>query len=580
MPYISKKSRRFIFSFMGAIFVALIINAFVTHYFDFTTALPGITYCCIVTAWIITIQRRVPFSFIKGYLILGGSSVIMLFLIRQMRWDYFYKILIIDRHLWYSYYIPITVLPLFSILMALRVGKEAEDRKKSIDFIIIISWAVLVCLTLTNDLHNFVFDVELYTTARVSYSYGIGYWIIVAWIVIVTLASLIILVKRSRNSSVRSLSWIPIAIYCFFGLFNVIYVLNDSKSPTLFGLKLYMMQEIYAMMYIGMWEASLRIGLIPSNSDYDDLFKLANVNAAIADTDHTLKYKSNNAIDLESPQVERAEKGGGLKLDENRRVKSLGLEIGSVLWVEDHSAINELNMDLTDAIERINEENSLLEIENEIKAQKQAIEIRSRLYDSISDRTRHQLEIIEDVLYKAGHNEISITNAIKRCSVLGAYVKRQANLSILAQQYKKLKLEELRYAIRESLENVKLFGIDSNVSGIKADTEFDGELLILAYEIFEATIEAALPGVETLSCILLGNDGIKLEILMDTPRRLPDYSRFDVEKHGAKIEILYEEEGIYVRFYAEQASDDKDDVSKETDNGDVNPAMEESGVNA
>ena len=63
-------------------------------------------------------------------------------------------------------------------------------------------------------------------------------------------------------------------------------------------------------------------------------------------------------------------------------------------------------------------------------------------------------------------------------------------------------------------------------------------------------MEAAFPGVETISCILLGNDGIRLEMLMDTPAGLPDFSQFDLTRFGGSIEVLHEEEGIYVRFFS------------------------------
>ena len=125
----------------------------------------------------------------------------------------------------------------------------------------------------------------------------------------------------------------------------------------------------------------------------------------------------------------------------------------------------------------------------------------------------------------------------------------------MAEHFKYLKLEELRYAIRESLENIRLLGVDANVSGIKADTEFEGELLIFAYEFFETTIEAALPDVETISCILLGEDGLRLEILMDTPFEIPDYSNFNTESHGLKVEVLHEDEGVYVRLFSLKESE-------------------------
>lgn len=548
MPYISKKSRRFILSFVGALVATEIL--FLTDRGFPLLGVPTVAYLAITVAWVITIKRRVTFSYIKGYLVMGGVAVILLFILRLMKWDFYAHILTVSRYTWYAYYIPITVMPLFSFLLATKVGRDMEDKNRTLDFVSIISWLALVIFVMTNDFHHLVFKIEAYNEVRISYTYNFGYYVIVAWSVILTVASVVILVYRCRNSYARKLVWIPLVIGLGAGILMGIYLALGGNSPVMFGKKLYNIQEVLAIMYIGIWESLLRIGLIPSNSDYDDIFKLANVKAAIADTEKNLKYMSNDAVKLERKDIVQAEQGKVIKLDENRRVKAKRLTTGSVLWIEDLTTVNELNTSLQDAIERAQEENSLLEIENEIKAEKQIIDVRNRLYDRISLRTRKQLELIESIIEKTEVLKEDRISALKRCAVLGAFIKRQANLSILAEQYKTLKLEELRFAIRESLENVKLLGVDANVSGIKAETEFDGELLLFVYEIFEAVIEAAFPGVETISCILLGNDGIRFEVLMDTPAGLPDFSEFDLERYGGSIEVLHEDEGVYVRFFS------------------------------
>ena len=549
MPYLSRKSRRFIISFIIAIVAAIMIQMFVPGSFMLQN-LSSVVYSCIVITWIITIQRRVNISYIKGYLVLGGLAVTALFVLRVMRWDYFNDILTVNRYTWYCYYIPVTAIPLYTFSLSMRVGMEQEKRKNKLETIILFIWVLLVAFVMTNDLHGLVFDIKSYTEKNQEYLYGIGFYCIIAWILLLTGVSFMILIKRNRNYSTRNLSWIPVGIFLFFGILLLIYVVNGSASPAVFGHNIYNFQEIYGMMYIGLWEASLRIGLIPSNSDYDDIFKLADIKAAIADEGYTLKYLSNGAVHLKKEQIEKAVNEGGIRLDENRKVKAQHIRSGSVLWLEDRTTVNELNMILKEAIDRISEENSLLEIENEIKAQKQAIEVRNKIYDNIANRTRKQLEKIEEILEKAEITGEDPAEGIRLCTVLGAYVKRQANLSILAEQYKRLKLEELRFAIRESMENIKLLGVDASVSGIATNNEFDGEQVIFAYEIFETTVEAALPGIETLSCILLGDEGIRLDILMDTPRSLPDYKNLELEKYRAAVEVIEEDGGFHVRFTA------------------------------
>ena len=102
MPYISRKSRRFIFSFMGALCLCYLLEflpgGFMLH------NVTSVLYCAIAIAWIITVERRVPFSFIKGYLVLGGVCVTMLFILRVMKWDIFAHIVTLNRLIYYAIY--------------------------------------------------------------------------------------------------------------------------------------------------------------------------------------------------------------------------------------------------------------------------------------------------------------------------------------------------------------------------------------------------------------------------------------------------------------------------------------------
>ena len=138
----------------------------------------------------------------------------------------------------------------------------------------------------------------------------------------------------------------------------------------------------------------------PSNSDYDDIFGLSTINAAIAGMDNKIKYRSNLAQEITEDEIARTENGEEVFLDENRVIRVQTIPVGKVAWVEDHTTINELNAGLKEALDRISEENNLLEMENEIKTQKASIEVRNKLYDKISNRTQYQLKKIEEILEK------------------------------------------------------------------------------------------------------------------------------------------------------------------------------------
>jgi hypothetical protein len=61
----------------------------------------------------------------------------------------------------------------------------------------------------------------------------------------------------------------------------------------------------------------------------------------------------------------------------------------------------------------------------------------------------------------------------------------------------------------------------------------------------------AVPDVRTISCILSGEKGLKMDILMDTPTRIASMDDFKDKPQGVKVEILNEEEGIFLRFVKE-----------------------------
>ena len=104
MPYISRKSRKYILLFTLAIAVAvlyMLINRTFLVFMDFDS----IIYICLTVVWIITIQRRMTIGNLRHYIVLGGSFMISLFIMRLIRWTFYSGILILERLFWYFYYV-------------------------------------------------------------------------------------------------------------------------------------------------------------------------------------------------------------------------------------------------------------------------------------------------------------------------------------------------------------------------------------------------------------------------------------------------------------------------------------------
>ena len=55
----------------------------------------------------------------------------------------------------------------------------------------------------------------------------------------------------------------------------------EGGSPTLNGVKLYLIQEVYALYFIGFWEGCILIGLIPTNTSYESLLDITSTGAVL-----------------------------------------------------------------------------------------------------------------------------------------------------------------------------------------------------------------------------------------------------------------------------------------------------------
>lgn len=226
------------------------------------------------------------------------------------------------------------------------------------------------------------------------------------------------------------------------------------------------------LMFIGFWECCIKIGLIPSNTDYDKIFNVSSIGAYIKNKKGEIVYRSKNAV------TEPAE-----------HIKLLSGDIagGKVFWTHDMTAIDELNESLEDAALRIDEENTLLEEENRIKELQIHFETQNRLYDRIAFEVHGELLQLDEMLNTPYSDEPEFRKMLSNAAIIGAYIKRRTNLMLLAHSAEKMSFDELTLAIRESMEYLKAAGISCYVSS-KGSGNIPSENIIGAYSLFEELV--------------------------------------------------------------------------------------------
>lgn len=163
----------------------------------------------------------------------------------------------------------------------------------------------------------------------------------------------------------------------------------------------------------------------------------------------------------------------------------------------------------------------MLDAENRLAGEQTRIQEQNRLYDGIAGSVREQLDKLDRLLASPPVEEEAFQRTMKQACLLNAYIKRRSNLLLLSHRSRSIHSGELRLAVAESLEYVRLCGIAAH--GIySGEGMLPGGSVLLAYELFETVLEAAVPGADAL-LVSLGRDGARLTLRMElnAPREVP-----------------------------------------------------------
>lgn len=154
----------------------------------------------------------------------------------------------------------------------------------------------------------------------------------------------------------------------------------------------------------------------------------------------------------------------------------------------DFTTVNEIIQELTEIGERLSEKSDLLRAENEIKEQMASIAEQNRLYDTIASRIRPQLKQISQLI----ECETDFDRNMALVCVLNCYIKRTANLSLLADCSETLDSGELFLSINESVDYLRLCGVSAVVS-FQNSCLLPADAVLLGFDLWQQCVEMTLP---------------------------------------------------------------------------------------
>lgn len=491
----------------------------------------------ILAYWTVSVINRVSDKTIRLGLVTTIVLMSSVLLLKLVKYHVFYND-IVERYLWYSYYIPQCIAPVVLFLTVLGMGNKTNKKVAKLWNLLYIPAILLIFMVFTNDMHQHVFNFdEGLDKANDVYTWKWGYYLIFTWIAILYLTNGVLLFIKCRISHCRKNAWIPLVLFiaCI-----ICIVLREIFNPSFIK-----MPETVVFSVVIICESLIRIGFIPSNTEHAKFFDMANVSAIITDKNFNIELKSKNAFDITYDDAVKACNNGKTSLTKDLLLKSKPITGGEVFWTEDFSTINKINDKLSEINQTLSEETDLIKAENHVKEQRTKIEEQNNLYKGIFNIASHHLKKIEECFENAKSDKEK-NDALCLACVYGVFIKRRSNLSLMEKDGK-IMLSELVYSLRESCDALKFYNVYSSVFS-NYDGELNAEYIELIFEFFEECIECALPNLSACMIRLNVNKGkLSCRIALDNVNKSIDnnWRKDDLDKFKASLVIEKSDETLF-----------------------------------
>ena len=603
-----------------------------------------VLYGALVIAWVLSVDRRILDRSTRYSLIAAGCMILFLLLARGCKNVYFAELPELWQYFWYAYYPALIGIVLFSFFAAAALSDRLRGHIRVMKYLV-IPGALLSLAIMTNSLHQLTFRYAPDTLPNDGiYTYGPLFWAAVIWIIVFLGSTFLLIYRQCRMPGVRRFAWIPFTILFLFGLYFLVDLWTGAREFVWDLPRFFERPEMFCFMIICLWESCIQIGLVPSNSDYEQILRISDISAVFLHDDHTEALVSENARIPEAVDIAAVE-AHPVRLDDDTVLHGHRLEGGGVLWTEDLHVVNRLNEELAETAERLSEDNMLLEAENAWREQQISYEVENRLYDHINLLLTPQLQEIRELTReveerngalgapltderssasRAPLTEEQLREKLSRLAFLGAYVKRRANLTLVAEgagsvqgtdgaitspvsntesntepntepdtepsteantepgtklnsepdtkpdtqegQEGQIPVQELYLSLRESLEYL---GLHKIVTGLVYDGDGDqrrfypAEQVWWLYDYFQHTVERALPGLTALQVILESKERLRLRLEMDNASAIPEgyWNEEERMEAGGSIRFLKDDETYYVTITAGAGKEADDAVS-------------------
>ena len=456
------------------------------YYAEVLSIVRALIYIGLLAAWGISVQTRIIQTQVRRYLLVIAGLMLLWLTLRTVKYNTYH--MTAERFLWYGYYLPMLFIPVLAVLVALSLGKPENYRLPKWTHFLYLPSALLFLLVLTNDLHQLVFFFPTGVLSTREYDYGIGYYVVLAWMVLCAAAALVIILAKCRIPQSRRYLWLPVVPFALALGYCAAYIKGVYWVWLLAG----DLTVSMCLIITAIFESCIQCSLIQSNTHYAELFHASTIGALITDRDFSVACAAENARSVDSQTLMAAAESPVVTTD-GIRISEAPIRWGHVFWEDDISPMLAVLKELDDTREELQSYGSILQAENAQKARRKKLEEQERLYRAMQEKAAAPAVRLSN-LAKALQGVQDADTArflLWKMTVIGAYLKRRSNLIFLADRDGMVSVSEVALCLNESMDNLRL-----HIRRCASRLDFEGELRLetaaALYDFFEAAIELAM----------------------------------------------------------------------------------------
>lgn len=386
----------------------------------------------------------------------------------------------LERYLWYLYYIPFLFIPL--LILSVADSISAKRIRTFWKYPPALFCLALFVLIMTNDLHHLVFSFPQGAEhSATHYHYEAGYYVILLWILSLLFRAIHLMAKNTHLTWDLKNSCLPVGVLLICALLSYLTV---NQKGILFSYKVTNVPVVFCLSTINILEICIQLGLIPSNSDYDEVLSLSHISAEVVDHNNEVRISSASGVHYNKEEIETILKGT-YRPDRDTEVHAQPIRGGYIFYQKDLSRINRMIEELQDTVEQLSRENDIQKEENRLLKKKAAIETETAIFAKVDTRIIQPMEYL-NTLYQS---KTSDRKTVREALPILVYVKRTSNLILKEFNKEPITSGDVSFVLQEVFQTLTPLGITTSLDfprGYAISSDEAYRVLETFYEIYSS----------------------------------------------------------------------------------------------